>query len=239
MESPNPPNEKGLSSLNGNEVEEAIRAKVDSIFKAHNFKYDYRVMIHATHQMLAENDDVVIVSGNPPTIIFSLRFILEVLAMQMDEEKYSRQVLGRAILRDRIERAMERIPKLTRTLTNLVPYDSAVALRKEMKTWRHTAAPDFVYGLPDKYFEVTYSIKVKEVISGAELEHVDIPEKKVATVVEAIKTRLGRMVLATESYEDLVEMLAEYNHIKDKEIIPAAVHIQSDGEGNVNTKMEY
>jgi hypothetical protein len=172
--------------------------------------------------------DIVLCAGNPPQILVSQQFLLIQLAKS-----------NGFILRDRIDRALEKLHRVHRTLSNaVIPVDYALALRRDARIWIKTTFKPIMEFIPESEFEVTWTCHVKDKLTGAEFSISDPnADKAKRTAIQ----RLALMIISDEKTDMIREGLKDLKRSMEaaKCIEPVKVIISTNPSGDVNERLEY
>lgn len=186
--------------MTDNPLEQQLLTDMAEIAKKKGLEYPFNLYLEP--EILKEPDgkmvDIKVEAGYPPTIVIPMVFIARAVYL----------VKSKALYKDRLERALEKLPLLTRTLSNNIKSNVALVLVSDAKKWRRSLAGEHLT-IPDSYFEVSYTVTVKERISGM-LQTLSGPNPK--EILEEAKARLRRIILNDEAmldFRDLIQSLSE------------------------------
>lgn len=206
------------------ELESLINVLIKRIVKKNGIKDPFELEI--TKGM---NDEytIAIQKGNPPKLFVNYYAIV-----------YSVQENNKLkFLSDRLERAIEKIPKMTWTLSNDPPADSIALGGKSVTRWiKANSFESFVRVISDKLFKIQFSVdvSVEDTLTGYSIKlHGDNPFK----LVEEAKKRLAQMILESEKKEEALEYL-EITSQKKVEDKPDMIVI-SEGVREIREDYKY
>lgn len=192
------------------EWNEIIEIELERIAKRSGLSHECEVSIVADQSLSFTKDgeaiDLMILPGNPPKLWVTWLFISRSLALRNTKV---------TLFRDRLERALERLPMMRRTLLNNIRPNNALILRKDYTRWLRTKL-EVVEDLPLECFEFSYSVTVKEKDTGMSLTlHGDKVEELKSLKYQAIH-RISRIVQTNEDIVRFREILKEMKEDKPK-----------------------
>lgn len=112
------------------------------------------------------------------------------------------------LFRDRLERALERLPDMRRTLLNNIKNDSALVLRRDYSRWLKTKL-EVVDMLDESFFTTSYSVTVTEKLSGMSLTVSTKSKAELLLAQEDAKKRISRIVQSNEEIAHFRHTLIE------------------------------
>jgi hypothetical protein len=169
------------------------------------------------------NSDVVITPGNPPTIIIVDAFVIECIAGRKRALYY----------KDRLRRAVEHLPRMHRTLSNLVPLSKAIELRRDAKRWSRALAPELTDRINSADIEIVYSVTVKDKITGTSIT---LSGDNPYELKEQAIRRVSKMVYEKEDFEELHDFIKGLRLAKSK---PKEVQSVSVGGAEGETRLKF
>jgi uncharacterized protein (UPF0216 family) len=140
-----------------------LREHTPDICKELCFQLDVKTPYNIVFKDMSDtewaNRDVIITPGNPPTIIIVDMFVIECITGRKRALYY----------KDRLRRAIEHLPRMHRTLSNLILRDTAISLRRDAKRWARDTVPGLKEVIHESKLKISYSVTVKDQVTGTEI----------------------------------------------------------------------
>src|SRR5882672_5902970 len=122
--------------MNPSSPDQIVRNEINLISKRRGFEsYKYNLELTSDEALYVIEDkgkqlfvDIIIKGGNPPTIIIPMLFIARTF--------FSTKNRNVKYFRDRLERALEKVPRSTRTLSNNISRQFALILPEKKDRWK-------------------------------------------------------------------------------------------------------
>src|SRR5882672_398999 len=109
-------------------LEDQLLSDFSKIAKKKGLEHPFTLVLEG--EVLKEPDgklvDIKIEAGYPPTIVIPMIFIGRSILLKKDHILY----------RDRLERALEKLPIMTRSLSNNISANHAIVLVSDAKRWK-------------------------------------------------------------------------------------------------------
>lgn len=163
--------------------------------------------------------DILLLAGNPVKIYLNLDFAINCFVNKKT-----------VIFKDRLDRGLEKVRQMTRTLSNNLNPNLAIELKSDSKRWDKVIIPWLSSRIATKYLNVVYTVSVEDTVSGISISlHGDNP----ASLREEAIRRISEQIYERADIEDLIET---FTHSKD--LIVDKVSI-GGGDNESRVKIEY
>lgn len=183
-------------------LEEIIKEKCAQLAQKHGYIFEYDTIISST----LEQDDCIVIKGGSVPIIYINRFwLLRMFAKSLDfPDNPRKQKLCFIPLTDGLDRALSKVPKMTRSLSLLTVRD-AIVLRQGAKKWAIGIVPEAHNYMKDKYFEVSFEIKVivKETITNTTITRNTDNIDDVDDIIQKSKSQIARSIKDSDEMSEL------------------------------------
>lgn len=222
------------------DLNDIIQIELDKISRKTGHSANCEVSIVSDQSLSITKDgeliDIMLLVGDPPKLLVTMIFIGRCFLLTKTNV---------SLFRDRLERAIERLPMMRRTLLNNIKPDTALILRRDYTRWLRTRM-EVEHDLDESYFECSYSITVKEKLSGISLT-IPLQNKRDLSIAEGdAKRRISRIIQASEEIASfrhvLSEMKKDVDASKKLDVIPGAlerIQIISGDKDQVKEVREY
>ncbi len=210
-------------------LEPVIRELADRLSKQRGFRTPYDLYIKPELPVDSQGRDriALIQAGSPPKIFISQLYI--VACVTGDEKS------GIPKLRDTVERCLEYVPKMQRTLS-IVPIADAIALRKDSRKWARAKVPELRTHLPDNCLKITnIAVEVTDTITGTSIVRNGLDYLE---LIQRCKHDLSKMIIENEDMDDWREMVEGANRVKQMSVKAAEVSVEIVGN-ELQTKVGY
>lgn len=216
-----------MTSVN---IDQIVRNEIQKIAERRGFeKYEFNLELTSDENLYTIEDkgkqlfvDIIIKGGNPPTIIIPMLFIARTFfSVKNKNIKY---------FQSRLERALEKVPRSTRTLSNNISRGFALILPEKKDRWKKSKDGIAIQTtIPDSYFAVEVMVKVTERLSGMSFTLAG-EGKEYLDLVRAAKSRLSNIIINDESLTRFREMLIEMAEINQQlpKNVPTQTVLASD-----------
>lgn len=217
-------------------LEEIIKQHCDELSKKHGYMNDYDIIITSDMDL----EDYITIKGGTTPIIYVNRFwILGMLVKSQEIELMSRKKLVFIPLTSALNRALEKVPKMTRSLS-LLTVKEAITLRKDAKRWALGVVPQIKTHMRDKYFKISYNISVtiSEETSNTSITRNNITNlDELDEKIDSAKLQISRSISNSEE----MDLIRDFQESKDslvREVKPYTITI-TEHDGELKEKYVY
>ncbi len=216
-----------LAIKNGSDEHNSIYQLAEKIAFKHGIHTPYQIEFKNLDGTENYNDDILLLPGNPVTIVLSDKYILSCILTKRSPIYF----------RHRLEQAIEKLPRMHRTLSNLIPLSVAIALRKDAKKFVRIASPDYEKRLlREEYLEIDYSVTVRDKVTGTEVR---LNGKNPVMLKQEALERLSMTVFERDELVEMLEELDDIRKAKQNQVdSPSAIRIGGD-DNEIRERREY
>lgn len=176
-------------------LEQIIEDEVKRLAKDQGIGLEFEVVVTPNESIAFYQGNLVDVrleAGNPPKLIFPMIFVSRCFLLSKP---------NLSLFEDRVVRALKKLPRLTVSLSNLIPHNLSLILVKDLDRWKRTRKEEkYIRNIPfDADIVVTFSATVTDKITGISFTAFS------NSVEEALKTAKDRVYKVLEGNEELTE----------------------------------
>lgn len=174
---------------------QAILEYIAVLSKKQHLPHNYEVVISTDESIIAFKGalvDIRLEAGNPPKMIIPMLFISRCFLLE-------KKLVN--VFRGRIIAALEKYPRMLRTLDHNIPIDRALILQSSMKQWIRTRGltDTNTVEFRDDEFEIEYIAIVKDKITGHSFSQAGPHPYKAK---DEAKSRLTKIFMNNQSLMD-------------------------------------
>jgi hypothetical protein len=208
-------------------LEQVLQELADEICTRNGYPKNFDIILSND---LDYDKAITLVGGSVPIIYVNRLWILEAMvkANAISNDTRAQRSSFHSV-KDKLHRAIEKVPKMTRSLA-LLTVREAITLRRDARRWALDTVPQMKSHLRERFFEIEYNIQItiKETSTHTSVTRNITDIEMVDDTIREIKSTISRSIISNEEMSELRSIAEAKLDNQTNPINPIKIHISSD-----------